>query len=325
MFANNNKTSYTPITVGSISLNNNSKNMSPKVNYFLPTPPASPTYNKDNLQSVDEKNKSDKDINVIMQNIKENQFSKLNLEIYDYFWYDSVIFVMCIYNKCIPIAIYLNSDVSYENSILTKVDEVPKSLKDECLVYIFDNIDNVLEKYDKGIAIKLNGKIHHYKFNNEVEINADMRHSIVPLLLFDKVISGSADLDNKFEPILNARLNKLTSDIGATKIKYEGIFKSLLDFESLFYNNAKYIVDKIQAIKLKKKQLLDDFSYYSKNNIVVNGTNKSEYDNVNIKLIGYFAYYEKYLSYQLMLNKINMYMDEIELMLKSINEDMMNH
>jgi len=325
MFTNNNKTSYTPITVGSIQLQGNVKNTSPKINYFSPTPPASPTY-KDNSQGSDEKSsKSDKDINVIMQNVKQNQFLKLNLEMYDYFWHDSLIFVMCIYNKYIPVAIYLNSDVVYENSILVKLDEVPKNIKDDCIIYQMSSFDNLLEKYDKGIVIKINSKIIHYKFQNELQNYNDIRHSVVPLFLFDSVINGTVELDNKFEPILNFRLNILNTNINNVKVKYESSYKAVTDFEGLFYNNMKLLINKIQNIKQKKKQLMDDYNYYSKNNIIVNGNNKSEFDSINSKLVGYFAYYEKFLSYDIIINKVIEEINIIESIIKSLNDDMINN
>lgn len=321
MFSSNTKTSYTPITVGNISLNGSIKNTSPKVNnYFLPTPPASPTY-KDNNSPNDDKSKNDKDINIIMKNMKENQFSKLNLEIYDYFWNENLIFVMCIYNGYIPICIYLNSDVNYENSILTKVDDVSKAIKDDCLIYELE-ADNILEKYDKGIVIKINKNYIHYLYINDVEIQSDVRHSIVPLILFDNIVNNNYDFENKFEPILNLRLVNIQKNINETKLKYDNILKSFLDFESLYYNNIKLIIDKIVSIKHRKKQLLDDYNYYSKNNIIVNGNDKNDFDVINSKLVSYFAYYEKYLSYQLIINKINKDIQNIELLLKYLNDDM---
>lgn len=323
MFSNNNKTSYTPITVGSINMSGMLKNNSPKINYFTPTPPASPTY-KDNIVN-EEKVKTDKDINVIMQNIKEQQFNKLNIDIYDYFWHENIIFVMCIYNKHIPIAVYLNSDVAYENSILIKIDEITPDIKKDVIIHDLDNVDNVLEKYDRGIAIKVNNNIIHYRFINEVDTVSEIRHSIVPLFLFNNIVNSSSELENKFEPLLNIRLSKNTSNINSIKQHYESVYKSLFEFESLYFNNVKIIIEKIVSFKSKKKQLMDDYNYYTKNNIVVNNSNKSDFDMINNKLISYFAYYEKYLSYHIMLNKINNEITQIEEMLKELMDDMINH
>lgn len=332
---NNSKPSYTPVTVGSMAFS--SKNGSPKINYFTPTPPASPSVkNPDsygqhshshNNHHGQQNTKSEKvsKINDFIDKIKESLSSK-NLEIFDTFWYQNEAYLMCIYNNSLPVSLIIENDVVFEDVILNYLNEPPKD------TFIIDtltltNEDNFLEKTIFGICIKLGEKKVYLKFVNELDPeNYELRHSIVPLITLNQIDQISdLNLEKRYETILNMRMKITSSSINNVSLKLQTFnYNTFYAFSNDYIINVEQIIKKILSLKRDKKSIMDNIEYYNMNKINIPQKDIENLNRINSKLINYYAYYEKYLSYTIQANKISQLITEANDYFQLINKDLLS-
>lgn len=303
----NNKPSYTPVTVGTMSLN--SKNGSPKINYFSPSPPASPSIKTPDYPAQvigNSKNNVSSSVNKIsdlISNMKPNLESK-NLEIFDYFWFQKDVFILCIYNNIVPVCIYFQNENDFEETILTQKEECEEN-------YIIDLIqlqenENIFERSSTGVCIKINNSKSYYEFINVPEDN-DIRHSVIPLLFINDIENLiELQIDKKYEQILNITLKSTTNNLENIKnILQDSLSVNKFHlFTSELFGNIEQIVKKILSLKKSKKTVLDNIEYYKINKINVPQNDIENLYIINSKLINYYAYYEKYLSFIIYTKKI---------------------
>jgi len=311
MFSTSNtKSSFTPVTVGTMSLG--TKNGSPKINYFSPSPPASPSLktpdypNQQNTKNNNQNISKQENMKVIdfINTIKSNIESK-NLEIFDYYWYLKDIYILCIYNNVTPMAIYIQNDFEFEDVILSS-KENPDDL------YIIDLIDlvneNVFEKSQDGISVKLNDTRLFYNYINKIEPESEeIRHSIVPLITLNELDHlPELNIEKKYENILNITLKSTTNDLEKINLILQDSLNvnNFRVFTNELFGNIQQIINKIIHLKKSKKTIMDNIEYYKVNKISVPQNDIESLFVINNKLITYYAYYEKYLSYIVYSNKI---------------------
>jgi len=305
----NTKTSYTPVTVGTMSLG--TKNGSPKINYFSPSPPASPSLKVSDYPN--QQNPKNPTLNTPKQNenmritdfinsIKANIESK-NLEIFDYYWFLKDVYILCIYNNVTPMAIYIQNDFEFEDIILN-LKENPDD------IYIVDLIDlvneNVFEKSHDGICVKLNDVRTFYKYVNKID-NEEIRHSIIPLITLNELDQlPELHIEKKYENILNVTLKSTTNDLEKINLLLQESLNvnNFRVFTNELFGNIQQIINKIISLKKSKKNIMDNIEYYKVNKISVPQNDIENLFIINSKLINYYAYYEKYLSYIVYSNKI---------------------
>jgi len=303
----NNKPSYTPVTVGTMALN--SKNGSPKINYFSPSPPASPSIkspdypnqvvgnSKNNISSSINK------INELISSIKPNLESK-NLEIFDFFWFKKDVFLLCIYNNIVPISIYFQNETEFEEKLLVEKQQGENNFVIDLIN--FQENENVFERSSTGVCLKMNNVIYYYSFVNAPEDN-DIRHSVIPLVSINDIENlNELQIDKNYEKILNIILKSTTNNLENIKNSFQeslNINKFHI-FTNELFGNIEQIVKKILTLKKSKKTVLDNIEYYKVNKINVPQNDIENLYLINSKLINYYAYYEKYLSFVIYTNKI---------------------
>lgn len=303
----NNKPSYTPVTVGTMSLN--SKNGSPKINYFSPSPPASPSIKTPDYPAQvigNSKNNVSSSVNKIsdlISNMKPNLESK-NLEIFDYFWFQKDVFILCIYNNIVPVCIYFQNENDFEETILTQKEENEENYIVD-LIQLQEN-ENIFERSSTGVCIKINNIKSYYEFINVPEDN-DIRHSVIPLVFINDIENFiELQIDKKYEQILNITLKSTTNNLENIKnILQDSLSVNKFHlFTSELFGNIEQIVKKILSLKKSKKTVLDNIEYYKINKINVPQNDIENLYIINSKLINYYAYYEKYLSFVIYTKKI---------------------
>lgn len=304
----NTKTSYTPVTVGTMSLG--TKNGSPKINYFSPSPPASPSLKVSDYPN--QQNPKNSTLNApqnetmritdFINSIKANIESK-NLEIFDYYWFLKDVYILCIYNNVTPMAIYIQNDFEFEDIILN-LKENPDD------IYIVDLIDlvneNVFEKSHDGICVKLSDVRTFYKYVNKID-NEEIRHSIIPLITLNELDQlPELHIEKKYENILNVTLKSTTNDLEKINLLLQESLNvnNFRVFTNELFGNIQQIINKIISLKKSKKNIMDNIEYYKVNKISVPQNDIENLFIINSKLINYYAYYEKYLSYIVYSNKI---------------------
>ena len=325
----NTKTSYTPVTVGTMSLG--TKNGSPKINYFSPSPPASPSLkvsdypnqqNNKNASLNAPKQNENMRITDFINSIKANIESK-NLEIFDYYWFLKDIYILCIYNNVTPMAIYIQNDFEFEDIILN-LKENPDD------IYIVDLIDlvneNVFEKSHDGICIKLNDIRTFYKYVNKID-NEEIRHSIIPLITLSELDQlPELHIERKYENILNTTLKSTTNDLEKINLLLQESLNvnNFRVFTNELFGNIQQIINKIISLKKSKKTIMDNIEYYKVNKISVPQNDIENLFIINSKLINYYAYYEKYLSYIVYSNKIYKLLSDSHKFFELMNKNLLS-
>jgi len=325
----NTKTSYTPVTVGTMSLS--TKNGSPKINYFSPSPPASPSLkvsdypnqqNNKNASLNAPKQNENMRITDFINSIKSNIESK-NLEIFDYYWFLKDIYILCIYNNVTPMAIYIQNDFEFEDIILD-LKENPDD------IYIVDLIDlvneNVFEKSHDGICVKLNDIRTFYKYVNKID-NEEIRHSIIPLITLNELDQlPELHIERKYENILNTTLKSTTNDLEKINLLLQESLNvnNFRVFTNELFGNIQQIINKIISLKKSKKTIMDNIEYYKVNKISVPQNDIENLFIINSKLINYYAYYEKYLSYIVYSNKIYKLLSDSHKFFELMNKNLLS-